>query len=529
MNSNAACRLAAAAVLAALILVVPSSLTAQVLQQWQFNDPPGTNLVGAANEGRARFIRPPAGVATDGAGHLVVRRTTQPPVLYYSPLPADHFADPIWVVTEITAWTGAGETGEAIRLGFSNGTEVANHIADLRLERTSDDVVTLSVRASGTGATHSDSIATIPLPIVQPHRFALYYDTREHRYALLTQVGEGAWQQMASGTTAPAKHPATHLRLGLAGIFNDTAEEQLLLGHITLHRHSPAEAVDISLPAPEPTPNPDAITAESWAIADPLTGRIIASQGLDDPRKSSSITKTMCTYVVLQLAAKDPSVLEERVTLSEANVALSGTKTGLEAGESMRVAELLYAFMLPSGNDAGNAIAEHFNDRFPEPPQGMGGATASRRNFVGEMNRLAREIGMTNTIYRIPYGDGGSATDHTTTAADLIMLARTVMQDAMFRDIVGTKEFTGTVQRPDGTTYEKTWTNTNQFLGEPGFVGIKTGTTQLAGACLLTAYHRDGAPVLVVVLGSKGSATRYDDTRKILARHFPAAQQPAEP
>ncbi|MCC5876612.1 MAG: D-alanyl-D-alanine carboxypeptidase [Candidatus Sumerlaeia bacterium] len=264
------------------------------------------------------------------------------------------------------------------------------------------------------------------------------------------------------------------------------------------------------------------VSAWSWGIADARTGEVLHSKGLEDFRKSASITKSMTAHLIIRMLNEDPSLREEKITFSELAAATSGSSARIEEGESLRLIDALYGLMLPSGNDAGNALAEHFHERLDPPPgdETIPASRATRANFVAEMNRRAAELGMENTIYRIPFGDGGSASDHTSTAGDILKLGRAAMADSLFLKIVSTSEYTATVYGPDGSTREVTWTNTNQFLGEAGFVGIKTGTTRNAGACLLTAYHRDNTPVIVVVLGSEARELRYTDTRKIIDGTF---------
>lgn len=264
------------------------------------------------------------------------------------------------------------------------------------------------------------------------------------------------------------------------------------------------------------------VSAWSWGIADARTGEVLHSKGLDDYRKSASITKTMTAHLIVRMINENPSLLDEKITFSELAARTSGSSARIEEGESLRLVDALYGLMLPSGNDAGNALAEHFNDRLEPPPgdETVPASRATRANFVAEMNRRAAELDMKDTIYRIPFGDGGSASDHTSTAGDILKLGRAAMEDSLLRRIVSTAEYTATVYGPDDTTREVTWTNTNQFLGEPGFVGIKTGTTRNAGACLLTAYRRDNTPVLVVVLGSEARELRYTDTQLIIDGTF---------
>lgn len=264
------------------------------------------------------------------------------------------------------------------------------------------------------------------------------------------------------------------------------------------------------------------VSATAWAITDGQTGRLLWGQAADEPRKSASTTKVMCALVVLELAARDPRVLGEMVTFSELADATPGSTANIQAGESLPVADCLYALLLPSGNDAGNALAEHFHPRLQPPDDDLAAsaaltapALATRANFLAEMNRTARRLELERTVYRSPYGDGGTENDRTTTAHDLTRLAWHALQIPRFRQVVGTRRYECHVWRPDGTTRVAVWQNTNRLLGREGYDGVKTGTTSLAGSCLVSSGRQGDGHLLVAVLGSKSDNDRYADTEAL--------------
>jgi serine-type D-Ala-D-Ala carboxypeptidase (penicillin-binding protein 5/6) len=264
------------------------------------------------------------------------------------------------------------------------------------------------------------------------------------------------------------------------------------------------------------------VTAKAWAIADGPTGKLLWGFNADEPRKSASTTKMMCAYVILKLAEKQPSVLDEMVTFSDLADKTSGSTAGVKAGERVSVRECLYGLMLPSGNDAGNALAEHFNDRFAPPDERLRAlglenpALNTRANFIAEMNRTAKRLGMSNTIYRSSFGDGGTRDDRTTTVRDLTRLAWHGMRNARFREYVSTQRYECRLQTPDGGTRTVVWTNSNQLLPlNEGYDGVKTGTTTQAGACLVSSGRRGRDHLLVAVLGSESTSGRYADTRSL--------------
>ena len=175
---------------------------------------------------------------------------------------------------------------------------------------------------------------------------------------------------------------------------------------------------------------------------------------------------------------------------------------------------LLYGLLLPSGNDASVALAEHFGDRLviDQEEQGDSPADALPR-FVAAMNRTAGELGMTNTKYRNPHGL--TEKDHLSTAHDLIRLARAAWQLETLRNYVNTRQHGCTLVGPGGYRRNVVWKNTNRLLAITGYQGIKTGTTTAAGSCRVSAAVNDKKQLLMVVLGSQSSGARYVDSRNL--------------
>jgi serine-type D-Ala-D-Ala carboxypeptidase (penicillin-binding protein 5/6) len=258
--------------------------------------------------------------------------------------------------------------------------------------------------------------------------------------------------------------------------------------------------------APDRLDGPPFVTAKAWAVVDGQTGRMIGGGHEADRRPMASTTKILTAWLVLGLAADDPKVLDEAVTFSERAAKTPGSSAKLTAGEKVATRELLYGLLLPSGNDAAVALAEHFGPRLKsDKADGLD-------RFVAELNRRARELGLKETSYADP---NGLSKDNVSSARDLAALACRAMRDERFRSYVGTRRHTGTVTGPDGKPREVTWTNTNQLLDIEGYDGVKTGTTTPAGACLVASGRRGPGHVIVVVLGSTSGDARYTDARNL--------------
>ena len=262
----------------------------------------------------------------------------------------------------------------------------------------------------------------------------------------------------------------------------------------------------------DPIAGPPFVTADAWAIAEAKTGRILWQDKGSDVRDFASTTKVMTAWVILQEAAREPALLEEVVTFSADADKTSGTTCGLKVGEKIPVRELIYGLMLPSGNDAAVALAEFAGPRFP--PEGKPAETQKPiARFVAQMNRVAKELGMNQTTYANPHGLPDRR--HRSSAIDQATLATRAMQNEKFREYVRTRRRAVRVEGPGGYTRNLIWKNGNELLEIAGYQGIKTGTTDAAGACLISSGIHQNEELIVVVLGSASSQSRYIDTRNL--------------
>lgn len=256
------------------------------------------------------------------------------------------------------------------------------------------------------------------------------------------------------------------------------------------------------------------VTAKAWCIGDLATGTIKHGDKLNERRDFASTTKLMTAYIILKQAAEKPEILQETVTFSAAADETIGSSAAVRTGEKLTVGELLYGLMLPSGNDAATAFAEHFGAKLPAL-DGQSDSPADR--FVALMNTTAADLKMDSTRYANPHGL--THPDHKSTVSDQFKLARAALQLPELRALVNTRQHRAVVDGPSGYRREIVWKNTNKLLDIDGYEGVKTGTTDAAGACLISLGKRDGVEAIVVVLGSTSSDARYTDTRNIF-RYF---------
>ncbi len=272
---------------------------------------------------------------------------------------------------------------------------------------------------------------------------------------------------------------------------------------------------------------PPIVTCKGWAIGDGESGKFLWGHNASERLHPASTTKIMTAYLVTCLAEQDPSILEETVTFSSRADNTGGSTSALKVGEQVSVGELLYGLLLPSGNDASVAFAEHFGARCKRQPNAA--KNIRRENyadFIDAMNERAKHLGMQETTYANTHGL--TADEHLTSPRDLLTLAYHAMQQPEFRLRTSTTRHGCRVQSTTGYERNIVWHNTNRMLTYKGFDGVKTGTTDAAGCCLVSRGERDGKRLIVVVLGAASSDSRYVDTRNLYrwAWNELAADQP---
>lgn len=277
---------------------------------------------------------------------------------------------------------------------------------------------------------------------------------------------------------------------------------------IGLNQAQPPELKELPEKAPaDRIDGPPIVSAKGWVIADGMTGKVLWGTKESEALAIASTTKIMTAWIVLELASKDNKVLDEKITFSEKASKTTGTSARLKLGEQVSVRDLLYGLLLPSGNDAATAFAEHFGSRL----QHEGKKNDAIASFVAEMNRQAKTLKMKETRYLDPHGLGANESS----PRDLATLASHAIKDKRFAQCVQTRRHQCTVVGPNDEKREVVWENTNRLLGIEGYEGIKTGTTTAAGSCLVGSGRREGDHIIVVVLGSTSNDSRYIDARNL--------------
>jgi serine-type D-ala-D-ala carboxypeptidase len=221
----------------------------------------------------------------------------------------------------------------------------------------------------------------------------------------------------------------------------------------------------------------------------------------------ASTTKVMTALLALKYGKLDTEVTVGR----EINDVDEGSSlAGLRVGDTLSLEELLYALLLPSGNDAANAIAVHIS--------------GSKDAFVELMNQEAKKLGAMHTNFENP--SGLTSENHYTTAYDLYLIFNEALKYEKFAKIAGKKNYTASYTKANGTEVIKAWSNGNRFLGnemqKPEGVKVfagKTGTTKAAGSCLVVACTKEDSKYISVVLKSENKAILYDNMYKLMQKY----------
>ena len=246
---------------------------------------------------------------------------------------------------------------------------------------------------------------------------------------------------------------------------------------------------DISFASEENSLN---LNARSCIVLDRNSKKIIFGKNEYNRVKMASTTKIMTATVIIENCD-----LSQTVTVSKKAAGTGGSRLGLKTGDKITIRDLLYGLLLCSGNDAAISLAET--------------AAGSVQEFSNMMNNKAKELGLNNSHFESPHGLDSD--NHYTTAYELALLADYALQNSTFRNIVGTKNYTITING-----YPKNITNTNELLGSlDGVYGVKTGFTNGANRCLVTSCKRGEMDIICVVLGCDTKNFRTQDSICLLS------------
>lgn len=239
--------------------------------------------------------------------------------------------------------------------------------------------------------------------------------------------------------------------------------------------------------------NSKTVQAKAAILVDMDTDYIMYELNAYDRMYPASITKVMTGLLVVEAVQNGTLTMDQIITAGDTawqGLDYTSSNQNIQPGEQMSVEDLLYCLLVPSANEAANILAV--------------AVAGSIENFVGMMNAKAVELGCTGTNFVNPHGMPDE--NHYTTAYDLYLIAKAAMQYEDFCTIVGTAEYYVDATNMSG---QRHFYNTNGLLSNMRYsgyyyqyaTGIKTGSTDAAGYCLLSSAEKDGQHLICVMLG----------------------------
>ena len=243
---------------------------------------------------------------------------------------------------------------------------------------------------------------------------------------------------------------------------------------------------------------PIEVNARAAVLVDTSDSTILYGKNEHQKMYPASITKIMTALLTLE-AVERGELRMDQVTASETaffDMIADGSTAGIKAGEQMLLKDLLYCMMLVSANEACNIVAEAVD--------------GSVSVFVERMNARARELGCQNTHFVNTHGLHDD--DHYTTAWDIYLIAREVLKNETLMAICNTLAYDVPATNMSASRELHT---TNSLISNwrilgylyKGAEGIKTGTTDQAGHCLVSSAVRAGRRLVCVVLDCEGRGT----------------------
>lgn len=242
---------------------------------------------------------------------------------------------------------------------------------------------------------------------------------------------------------------------------------------------------------PLPPKAPPVIYAQSAIVVDALTGRPLYQKNADTRRQVASTQKLMTALVVM-----DKGNLHKPVTIQPVDLRVQPTRINFKPGDTYERGELLQALMVKSCNDIACALGRDIAGSVPA--------------FAQMMNQKASSLGMRNSKFANPHGL--TEPDQYSTARDMARCALTAYRNPVLRQFINTPRVTFNFS--NGRSIELK--NTNRLLHNISWcTGMKTGTTDAAGRCLIASGGLNGRHAIVVVLGSN-TPNVWKDTETLL-------------
>lgn len=249
-------------------------------------------------------------------------------------------------------------------------------------------------------------------------------------------------------------------------------------------------------------PQDPEVFSESAILMEATTGTILYAKNAEETRYPASITKILTVLLALENGKMDDEIVFSEDSFRKTE----GTRIGFDVGEIISVESCIYGVMLGSDNECAYALAEYIGGTY--------------EHFVEMMNERVKQIGCKNTHFNNPHGLPDE--NHYTCAYDMALITKEAMENASFRKVFATKQYTV----PATNKAESRLINNHHYMvldrdanyHYDGITGGKTGYTSRALNTLVTTATQNNMELICVVM--KTSSTHYSDTRNLLNYGF---------
>lgn len=240
---------------------------------------------------------------------------------------------------------------------------------------------------------------------------------------------------------------------------------------------------------------------KSSIIVDYASGEVVYENNADEKLQVASIVKLMTTLLTIEEIEAGKLSLDDMLTATENAAGMGGSQVFIDPFVKYNVGDMLKGVIVASANDAAVALSEHI--------------AGSEANFVKRMNKKAKELGMTNTLYA--NSTGLPAPEEYSTARDTATILKEVIKHDIYHKY--SKIWMDELVHPSGRKTEVV--NTNKLSRYyQGCDSGKTGFTDEAGYCLVASAKREGLRFIAVSLGAKDTKTRFANVTNLLNYAF---------
>ncbi len=250
-------------------------------------------------------------------------------------------------------------------------------------------------------------------------------------------------------------------------------------------------ASELCVPKDDADLNTDGVNAAAFGLFSLDDKEVLSQHNIYTKVYPASTTKILTCLIALERGDLDAEVTvpeSSRITVSGSSMA------DLEPGDTLTLRELLYGLMVPSGNDAAEAIAAYIS--------------GDSGSFAELMNATAKKLGATHSHFMNPHGLPDP--EHYTTVYDMYLIFKEAMKNEEFRKISSTVSYTCTVNTAENSRNpqrEVTWTSGNGFYNQKfsfadnmNIVAGKTGHTSAAGFCLVLGENDDSGKEYISII-----------------------------